>query len=157
MDTKKISYAGVAGAVAGIVGILGVYASWWESDTVVYKGTADVSGALALAMAIGTFAFGGAYVLISDARIRRAMGALMTLCAVVLTLACIWGLTRADSVEMGASVSSGLYVSALGGVVGIAAGLLALRDSMAMEAAGGPDAVATPTAPPSDPEGSSGS
>lgn len=152
---KKISYAGIAGAVAGVVALLGVYASWWESDTFTYHGTADVSGALALAMAIGTFAFGGAYVLLSDARIRRAMGALMTLCAVVLTIACVWGLTRSDSVEAGATVARGLYVSVLGGVVGIAAGLMALRDSMAMEAAGGPDAAApaAPAAPPSDPAG----
>ena len=90
-------------------------------------------------MAIGLFAFGAAYVLLSDARIRRAMGALATLCAVVLTLACVWGLLRADNIAPGATVSTGLFVSTLGGVLGIAAGFLVLRDTAAMEAAGSPD------------------
>jgi hypothetical protein len=129
MGSDKISYAGVAGAVAGVVGLLGVFADWWETSTAVYRGTADASGKLALAMSIGTFAFGGAYILISDPRIRRSMGALLTLCAVVLVLACLWGLTREADVAAGAQVANGLYVSALGGIAGVAAGLLALRDS----------------------------
>ena len=140
MDKAKISYAGVGAAVAGVIGILGIYSFWWETDTAMYNGTADISGQLALAMSVGLFAFGGAYVLISDARIRRAMGALATLCAVVLTLACVWGLLRTDDIAPGATASMGLFVSALGGVLGIAAGLLVLRDTAAMEAAGSPDA-----------------
>ena len=139
MDKAKISYAGVGAAVAGVIGILGIYSGWWETDTAIYNGTADISGQLALAMAIGLFAFGGAYVLMSDARIRRAMGALATLCAVVLTLACVWGLLRTDSVAPGATVSNGLFVSAMGGVLGIAAGFLVMRDTAEMEAAGSPD------------------
>ena len=105
MDKAKISYAGVGAAVAGVIGILGIYSAWWETDFATYHGTADISGQLALAMSIGLFAFGGAYVLISDARIRRAMGALATLCAVVLTLACVWGLLRTDDVAPGATLS----------------------------------------------------
>jgi uncharacterized membrane protein len=93
----------------------------------VYHGTADISGQLALAMSIGLFAFGAAYVLFSDHRIRRAMGALMTLFAVVLTLACVWGLQRADNVAPGASTQVGLWVSLLGGVMGIAASMLAVK------------------------------
>ena len=139
MDKAKISYAGVGAAVAGVIGILGIYSACWETDFATYHGTADISGQLALAMSIGLFAFGGAYVLISDARIRRAMGALATLCAVVLSLACGWGLLRTDDVAPGAEVGTGLFVSALGGVLGIAAGLLVLRDTAAMEAAGSPD------------------
>jgi hypothetical protein len=134
MDSAKISYAGVAGAVAGVVGLLGVYSDWWETPEAVYAGTADVSGSLALAMSIATFAFGGAFVLLSDARIRRAMGALMALSAVVLTIACVWGLTRESEVAPGAVVATGLYVSMLGGVVGIAAGILALQDVTRSEA-----------------------
>lgn len=128
MNSSKISYAGVAGAVAGVVALLGIYADWWESPEAVYAGTADVSGQLALAMAIGTFAFGGAFILLSDARIRRATGALMILCAVVLSLSCVWGVMRTDEVAAGAEVSTGLWVSMLGGLLGIAAGLLALQD-----------------------------
>ena len=127
MKDQRLNYAGIGGAVAGIVGLLGIYADWWETDTTVYHGTADISGQLALAMSIGLFAFGAAYVLSSDQRIRRAMGALMTLFAVVLTLACVWGLQRADNVAPGASTQVGLWVSLLGGVMGIAASMLALK------------------------------
>ena len=134
MNSSKISYAGVAGAVVGVVALLGIYADWWESPNAVYAGTADVSGQLALAMAIGTFAFGGAFILLSDARIRRATGALMILSAVVLTIACAWGVLRTDDVAPGAEVSTGLWVSVLGGVLGIAAGLLAIQDVTKTEA-----------------------
>ena len=67
------------------------------------------------------------------------MGALATLCAVVLTLACVWGLLRTDDIAPGATVATGLFVSALGGILGIAAGFLVMRDTAEMEAAGGPD------------------
>ena len=135
MDRSRIAYAGVAGAVAGVVGLIGVYADWWSSADATFDGTADASGSLALAMSIATFAFGGAYILLSDARIRRAMGALMTLTAVVLALATVWGTTRADEIAPGASTAAGLWISAVGGILGIGAGLLALRDSQAMDAA----------------------
>jgi hypothetical protein len=134
MDKGKISYAGVGAAVAGVIGIIGVYATWWETSTQNYNGTADTPGVLALAMAIGLFAFGGAYVVMSDPQIRRAMGALATLCAVVLTLSCVWGAVEADTVAAGASIGTGLIVSALGGVLGIAAGLLVLRDNQQADA-----------------------
>jgi hypothetical protein len=131
---RKLNYAGIGGAVAGIVALLGIYSDWWSSDTTLYYGVADISGRLALAMAIGLFAFGVGYVLMSDPAIRRALGALMTLCAVVLTLACVWGVLRTDDVEAGATVELGLWVSAIGGVLGIVASLMALRDSMAVDA-----------------------
>jgi hypothetical protein len=133
MREEKINYAGIAAAVGGIVGLLGIYANWWSTETVDYAGTQDVSGKLALAMSLGTFVFGGAYVLMSDPGIRRAMGALMTLTAVVLTLACVWGLTRGDEVALGASAEVGLWISVLGGVIGIAGGLLALRNAQAID------------------------
>ena len=52
----------------------------------------------------------------------------MILSAVVLVIACVWALTREESVAPGAVVASGLYVSMLGGAVGVAAGILALQD-----------------------------
>ena len=55
------------------------------------------------------------------------MGALMTLCAAVLTLSCIWGLLRADNIAPGASTEGGLWVSLLGGVIGVAASMLAVK------------------------------
>ena len=135
MKDQRLNYAGIGGAVAGVVGLLGIYADWWKTDTTVYHGTADISGQLALAMSIGLFVFGAAYVLFSDQRVRRAMGALMTLFAVVLTLACVWGLLRADNVAVGASTKAGLWVSLLGGVMGIAASMLALKYSADEDAA----------------------
>jgi hypothetical protein len=130
MGSGKIAYAGVVGAVAGIVGLIGVFAGWFSNDAQTVRGTADVSGQLALWASIGTFAFGGAYVVLSDPQIRRAMGALMTISAVILTIGVVWGMTRAEQVGPGADTATGLLTSALGGVLGIAAGLLALQSSM---------------------------
>jgi len=135
MGDGKISYAGIGAAVAGVIGILGIYSHWWESDFFTFNGTADISGQLALGMAIGLFAMGAAYVLISDPQIRRVTGALATLFAVLLTLSCVWGLLRTDNVAPTANVSMGLFVSGLGGVLGIAACLLVMRDSTQSEAA----------------------
>ena len=140
MKDQRFNYAGIGGAVAGVVGLLGIYAGWWETDAKSYYGTADISGQLALAMSIGLFAFGVAYVAFSDQRIRRAMGALMTLCAAVLTLSCVWGLVRADTIALGASTEGGLWVSLLGGAIGVAASMLAVRY------AADEDASTTPTA-----------
>jgi len=152
MDSGKISYAGVGAAVAGVIGMVGVYSTWWETDLASYNGTADISGRLAFAMALALFAAGGAYVLISDPQIRRATGALATLCAVVLALACVWGATRADDVAPGAEIAMGLFVSALGGVLGIAAGFLVMRDNMQADAAmaGGDTLPATPSDMPAN-------
>ncbi len=135
MGDGKISYAGIGAAVAGVIGILGIYSHWWESDFFTFNGTADISGQLALGMAIGLFAMGAAYVLISDPQIRRVTGALATLFAVVLTLACVWGLLRTDSIAPTANAAMGLFVSGLGGVLGIAACLLVMRDTAQSEAA----------------------
>jgi hypothetical protein len=131
---RRINYAGIGGAVAGVISLLGIYSYWWSTDTTSYDGVADISGRLALAMSVGLFAFGVAFVLMSDPSIRRAMGALMTICAVVLTLACVWGVLRADDVAAGATIELGLWVSVIGGVLGIIASLLALRDAMAADA-----------------------
>ena len=107
MGNGKISYAGIGAAVAGVIGILGIYSHWWESDFFTFNGTADISGQLALGMAIGLFAMGAAYVVISDPQIRRVTGALATLFAVVLTLSCVWGLLRTDDIAPTANVVDG--------------------------------------------------
>jgi hypothetical protein len=135
MGNGKISYAGIGASVAGVIGILGIYSHWWESDLFTFNGTADISGQLGLGMAIGLFAMGAAYVLIADPQIRRVTGALATLSAVVLTLSCVWGLLRTDNIAPTANAAMGLFVSGLGGVLGIAASLLVMRDSAASEAA----------------------
>jgi hypothetical protein len=140
MQNGKISYAGIGAAVAGVIGILGIYSHWWESDFFIFNGTFDISGKLALGMAIGLFAMGAAYVLISDPQIRKVTGSLATLFAVVLTLACVWGLLRTDQIAPTANVSMGLFVSGLGGVLGVAAGLLVMRDSAQTDTEGMPAA-----------------
>jgi len=131
---RTLNYAGIGGAVAGVISLLGIYSYWWSTETTSFDGVADISGRLALGMSVGLFAFGVAYVVMSDRSIRRAMGALMTICAVVLTLACVWGVIRADDVAPGATIELGLWVSAIGAVLGIVASLLALRDAMAADA-----------------------
>src|ERR1044072_871237 len=118
MPNGRNSDAASGGAAAGVIGILGIYSHWWESDFFTFNGTADISGQLALGMAIGLFAMGAAYVLISDPLIRRVTGALATLFAVLLTLACVWGLLRTDDIAPTANVATGLFVSGLGGVLG---------------------------------------
>ena len=129
MQSEKLSYPGIAGAVAGVVGLAGVYASWFEisgpGGSLKLDGTADASGKLALAMAVALFAFSVGYVLLDDPRVRRSLSALMTVTAVVLAFACVWGVARAD----GANLAFGIYLSGLGGVLGIGAGLLSMRDA----------------------------
>jgi hypothetical protein len=145
MESGKINYAGVIGAAAGFVGLLGLATGWFTDGIRVVEGTVDVSGKLAFAMSIATFVFGGAYILMSDAAIRRAMGALMTLCAVVLTLSCLWGLQRAGDVAPNVDPDKGLFLSALGGLLGICAGLLALQASMKVDEAAKAASEPSPT------------
>lgn len=54
----------------------------------------------------------------------------MTLCAVLLTLSVLWGSQRADIVIVGGGTDKGLLLSALGGLLGVCAGLLALQASI---------------------------
>lgn len=129
MRAEKLSYPGIAGSVAGVLGLMGVYSVWFEVSgplgTSTIDGTGDASGTLALAMTIALFAFSVGYVLLDDPRLRRAFAALMTVTAVVLTLACVWGVTRADGSDLG----FGMWLTAVGGVLGIGAGILTLRDA----------------------------
>jgi hypothetical protein len=137
MNDGKLQYPGIVGSAAGVVAVIVCFTTWWSTADTAYKATADVSGTLALAMAIGTFAFGGAYVLMSDARIHRAMGVLMTLCSFVLANAALWATTRADSVAAGASSEAAIWFAVLLGAIGVAAGVVALRDVRAPETSEG--------------------
>lgn len=130
MESGKINYTGVVGAVAGFVGLMGVFTGWFTDGRLVVEGTFDASGKLGFAMSIAVFAFGGAYLAMSDPSIRRAMGALMTFCAVVLALCGVWGMQRAGDVVSNGSAYNGLFLSVLGGLLGICAGFLALQASM---------------------------
>jgi hypothetical protein len=129
MRSEKLSYAGIAGAVAGIIGLLSIFTDWYSAAlpgvVVSVKATAFSSGKLALGMSIALFAFSAAYVVMDDARIRRSMAALMIVTAVVLTFSFIWGVTSAD----GLTVEWGLWMTGLAGVLGIAAGILTLKEA----------------------------
>ena len=130
MQSEKLSYPGIAGAVAGVVGLLGVFMSWFEiavpNGTIRISGTAHSSGKLAFAMSIALFAFSVGYVLLDDRRIRRSMAALIIASAVILVLACLMGVTSADD---GTDLAVGFSLSVLGGLLGVGAGILTLRDA----------------------------
>jgi hypothetical protein len=143
MNDEKISYAGVAGAVGAIVALLGIYAGWYRFDAPVdltLDATVFWAGDLALWASIATFAFACAFILFSDAGIRRAMGALMTLSSVVLVFAVVLGFVQVQTaltqaVEGGAVPADaaavggrglGLYLSALGAVLAIAGAIRTL-------------------------------
>lgn len=130
MQSEKLSYPGIAGAVAGVVGLLGVFMSWFEiagpNGTIRIDGTAHSSGKLAFAMSIALFAFSVGYVLLDDRRIRRSMAALIIASAVILVLACLMGVTSAGD---GTDLAVGFSLSVLGGLLGVGAGILTLRDA----------------------------
>jgi hypothetical protein len=147
MRSGKIHYAGVIGAVAGVLSVLGVYSIWWQTEGPDFRGTAHVTGDLALWASIAMFVFAGASILFSDPGIRRAMGALMTISAVVLTAAAVVGAYSGDEVASGATIGGGLWASGLAGLLGICAGLLALQGSIKADedaAAMSHDAPVTP-------------
>jgi hypothetical protein len=153
VGSEKIAYAGVVGAVAGVLAFLGSLSTWWSTETAVYSGTAHVMGDLALWASLATFVFGGAYIVLSDLGLRRAMGALMTISAVVVTIAAMVGAYSGDEVATGTKIEGGLWATALGGVLGVIAGLLALQNSIQSQevvwVVGPPEETAPPEpAPP---------
>src|SRR5205823_13419805 len=79
MKDQRLNYAGIGGAVAGVVGLLGIHADWWETDTTVYHGTEDISGQLALAMSICLFALDTASALSTYPQIFPATSAQLTI------------------------------------------------------------------------------
>lgn len=129
MGSGKLSYAGIAGAVAGVIGLLGSVTVWYllvvGNVGLTVRGTGVSAGKLALAMSIALFAFSAAYVVMDDPRIRRSMAALVIVTAVTLTMSFVWGVKDAS----GASVGWGLWLTGIAGVLGIGGGLLAIKES----------------------------
>jgi|SRR5687768_8859062 hypothetical protein len=151
MKSEKLSYPGIAGAVAGVVALLGVFMSWFEvsgpNGSIRIDGTAHSSGKLAFAMSIALFAFSVGYVLLDDRRIRRSMAALVIASSVIIILACLLGLTSASD---GTDLAAGFSLSVLGGLLGVGAGILTLRDAPVGEVM--PDDVDTSAEAASDHE-----
>ena len=148
MKSGKYSYPGIGVSVGGLIGFIGVLAHWFSfavpvnggTVTVSLSGQADWTGALALAASIGAFAFGGAYVLMSDAQIRRVLGILMSACAAFMLVMPLVGYTRVDEAVgipapvFSAKASVGLAVSFIGGVVAVVGALLASKETPAVAA-----------------------
>jgi hypothetical protein len=142
MQADKISYAGVGAAAGGVIGIIGVMAKWFTfsmplgNGVVTYSlsATADWTGSLALAAALGAFAFGGAYILFTDPKIRRVMGACMSVCAVFLLAFSLFGYTRigeavgVPAAQFTTHAGRGLALSFVGGVIAVVSSLLASLD-----------------------------
>jgi hypothetical protein len=158
MKAGKISYAGVGVAVGGLIGFLGVMVGWFKysypqgsgTTSVTLGGTADWTGTAAMAAAFGAFAFGGAYILLQDAKLRRIFGVLGAVCAAFLLIMSLSGFGRiSDAVGAPASVfttgaGTGLVISFVGGVVAMVGSFLASREILA----GGPVAASeAPSAP----------
>ena len=129
MDSKRFSYEGIACAVAGVLGIVGVLNTWWQIGPLTFDGTSDASGSWAFAMAIATFAFGVAYVVMSDPAIRRISSILMAVSATLMTAAAVAGIGRADQVAADAEPGVGLWLTLVAGVIGIIGGYLGVRAS----------------------------
>ncbi len=147
MKSGKYSYPGIGVAVGGLIGFIGVIAHWFSFSypvsggtvTVTLSGRVDWTGAVALAASFGAFAFGGAYVLMPDAQMRRVWGALMGICAAFMLLMPLFGYKRIDdAVGIPAAVFStkaaaGMAVSFLGGVVATVGAILASKEMLAAE------------------------
>jgi hypothetical protein len=142
MKAGKISYAGVGVAGGGVIGFLGVIVGWFKysypldngTATVTLSGIHDWTGALAMAAAFGAFAFGGAYLLLQDAKLRRTIGILGAVSAAFLLIMSISGFGRvSDAVGVPAPVfttaaGTGLVISFAGGVIALVGSILASRE-----------------------------
>ena len=104
MRSSRISFLAVVTAGAGLVGFIGVFADWFSlayevSGTKVvldFYGTADGTGAIAVAASLGALMFGCAYMLLPDPQIRRITALLMVLSSITLLIVSAIGFTRVD-------------------------------------------------------------
>ena len=145
MKAGKISYTGVGVTAGGAIGFLGVAIGWFSysvplaggTATVSLSGTTDWTGTAALIAAIAAFAFGGAFLLLNDAKLRRSLSVLMAASAAFLLVMSGAGSTRASEAVgvpaalFSSSLDTGLAVSFAGGVLAFVAALLATRETAA--------------------------
>jgi hypothetical protein len=146
MRSERINFLAVVTAVAGLTGFIGVFAKWFSYSypvsggtvTIYLDGTWDGTGAIAFAAGIGALLFGSAYMLLTDAAIRRVVALLMVISSVVLLLASAIGFTRIDEAigaspllpgaegltEFHATVALGIFISLMSGILATAASVL---------------------------------
>jgi len=148
MKAGKISYAGVGVAVGGLIGFLGVIVGWFKfsyplsggTATVTLSGTHDWTGTVALAAAVGAFAFGIAYVVLQDPQLRRITGVLGAICSAFLLIMSLVGFSRVGD----ATAATGLAISFLGGVVAVVGSVLTSREMLSEGPAPAADVPAAP-------------
>ena len=142
MKAGKISYTGVGVAAGGVIGFLGVVIGWFSytypvaggTATASLSGTADWTGTAAMIGAIGAFGFGGAYLLLNDAKIRRTTSVLMAASGAFLLVMSLFGFTRVSdavgtpAVVFTTGIGKGLALSFAGGVIALVAALLVSRE-----------------------------
>jgi hypothetical protein len=150
--SSEITYAGIAGAVGGVVGIVGIYAGKWFSYSYIvdgarvtfyFNGTEDWTGQVAFIAGLAAFAFGIAFILLSDPQIRTLTGAIMGVGGIFLLAMALLAFTRVDEVvgphpflpgiDPGQSVSittaaaGGLWISVVGGMAAVYGAFLSIR------------------------------
>ena len=87
MRSERINFLAVVTAGAGLVGFIGVFADWFSVSyqtsgaqvVLDFYGTADGTGAIAVAASLGALMFGCAYILLQDPRSGRSPALLMVL------------------------------------------------------------------------------
>ena len=147
MRSERINFLASVTAAAGLVGFIGVFADWfslaYEASGVRivldYYGTADGTGAIAVAASLGALMFGCAYMLLQDPQIRRITALLVVLSSVVLLICATIGFTRVDEAVGGpnpllpgvegeapytATVAIGLGISFLAGAIATVSSVL---------------------------------
>ena len=150
---QALSYPALGAMTGGFLGLLGTFLGWFVheaqlagggADSLVLRGTQDLSGQLAALGAIVSFLGGGAMLLLADAKISRWATMAAGAGAVFLLAFSAAGLFRADAalqsagaVAGSAGTSFGAYLSVLGGVIATASVMLGVvRDREAAEARG---------------------
>jgi hypothetical protein len=148
-DMDEISYPGVGAAVGGLLGFAGVFLKWFAysypvigGTTVTFQlnGTEDWTGRVAVVAGVCAFAFGCAYVLLSDPMIRKVCLGFMGVGAIFTLAMGIAGLFRATqavgvpflpgatgNVPVSIGQAGGVYLSIAGGVLAVAASVVALQ------------------------------
>ena len=146
MRSERINFLAVVTAVAGLTGFIGVFAKWFSYSypveggviTLYLDGTWDATGAIAVAGGLGALAFGCAYILLSDAAIRRIVALLMVISSFVLLISSAIGFTRIDeaigpspflpgsvgTTEFHATVAIGIGISFVSGILAMVASVL---------------------------------
>jgi hypothetical protein len=143
---SEISYGGIAAAIGGLIGLLGVYIGWWQytltasgvAATVRVDGSTDWTGSVAVVASIAVLAFGAAFVIMTDPMIRRFSTWIVALGGIVMLVVAGIAFGRASDVigtpalltvmggsgQLATDVAVGLYGSAVGGIFALVGAIL---------------------------------